>query len=182
MTRPEGPSGTRPGARRRTDRLAVGVATAGGAGSFPKAPGTMGSVLGAGIGGAILASGSGTAYVIVLGAVVTAGFWSAHRAASILGGDSPRIVIDEVAGQMLTLAAVGPEDLPGLAAAAFLGFLLFRFFDILKPFPIRRLERLPGGVGVMADDLGAGVAAGLTLWILEPLAVAIADVLRSSGA
>lgn len=72
------------------------------------------------------------------------------------------VVIDEVAGQMISLIAI-PLDWKYLLA----GFILFRGFDITKPFPIRRLERLPGGVGIMMDDVGAGVCALalLQIWL-----------------
>jgi phosphatidylglycerophosphatase A len=74
------------------------------------------------------------------------------------GHDSQRIVIDEVVGQMITFGiAAGRYRLP--AFYIFLGFGLFRLFDIVKPFPIRRLERFKGGFGVVADDVGAGLYA-----------------------
>jgi phosphatidylglycerophosphatase A len=77
-------------------------------------------------------------------------------------GDPSHVVIDEVAGQMLTLVAA-PLTWPAQIA----GFVLFRAFDILKPPPIRRLERLrPEGVGIVVDDLGAGVYAFLVLQLL----------------
>jgi len=72
------------------------------------------------------------------------------------------VVIDEVAGQMITLIAVPPHWKYLLA-----GFILFRSFDIVKPFPLRRLEALPGGTGIMMDDVGAGLyaLALLQLWL-----------------
>jgi phosphatidylglycerophosphatase A len=70
------------------------------------------------------------------------------------------VVIDEVAGQMISLIAV-PLDWKYLLAS----FILFRGFDIVKPFPLRRLERLPGGTGIMMDDVGAGVYALILLQI-----------------
>jgi phosphatidylglycerophosphatase A len=72
------------------------------------------------------------------------------------------VVIDEVAGQMISLIAV-PVHWKYLLA----GFILFRSFDILKPFPLRRLEALPGGTGIMMDDVGAGLyaLALLQLWL-----------------
>jgi phosphatidylglycerophosphatase A len=72
------------------------------------------------------------------------------------------VVIDEVAGQLITLIGV-PLDWKYLLA----GFILFRSFDIVKPFPLRRLERLPGGTGIMLDDVGAGLYALvlLQLWL-----------------
>jgi phosphatidylglycerophosphatase A len=82
------------------------------------------------------------------------------------GHDAQRIVIDEVVGQMIVFAfAAGRIRLPALEVLA--GFGLFRLFDIVKPFPIRRLESLHGGVGVMADDVGAGVYGLIVLMILR---------------
>ncbi len=82
--------------------------------------------------------------------------WRSRRShADELGRPDPgRIVIDEVCGQLIALAFLPPGWVP-----AGLAFALFRFFDIIKPWPIRRLERLPGGWGIMADDVGAGLAA-----------------------
>ncbi|MCL6622919.1 MAG: phosphatidylglycerophosphatase A [Syntrophobacterales bacterium] len=71
------------------------------------------------------------------------------------------MVIDEAAGQLVALALLPPTWPAGL-----LGFLLFRVLDILKPWPLKALEHLPGGWGVMADDLAAGALAGLGAWLL----------------
>ncbi|HYA48241.1 MAG TPA: phosphatidylglycerophosphatase A, partial [Burkholderiales bacterium] len=71
------------------------------------------------------------------------------------------VVIDEALGQFLALSLVPARWLPLLGC-----FLLFRFFDIIKPWPIRRLEKLRGGWGIMADDAGAGLAAGLLIQLL----------------
>ncbi|NTV81952.1 MAG: phosphatidylglycerophosphatase A, partial [Candidatus Aminicenantes bacterium] len=91
--------------------------------------------------------------------------YSAVHAAEHGRPDPGRIVIDEVVGQLLALAF-----LPGAWVPVAVAFALFRFFDIIKPWPIRRLERLPGGWGIMADDVGAGLAAAvlgrlILLWI-----------------
>jgi len=114
----------------------------------------------------------------------TIGVWSAGRAATYAGVEDPQfVVVDEVAGQHLTLLLpLIPVALPHLTAhmdlSAFtiffalslvnwkyllLGFILFRLFDIWKPWPIRRLEKLPGGWGVMADDWMAGIYAAILL-------------------
>ena len=82
------------------------------------------------------------------------GTWSSGKVEHIWGHDSSKVVIDEVAGMMITLLWV-PVDIK----YALIGFVLFRFFDILKPLGIRSAERLPGGWGVMADDVLAGVYA-----------------------
>jgi phosphatidylglycerophosphatase A len=88
-----------------------------------------------------------------------------RRVESIWGHDSQRIVIDEVVGQMIAFSLAGTERLSNVSIVA--GFVLFRLFDITKPFPIRRLEALPGGTGVMADDVGAGIYALLALTLLQ---------------
>jgi phosphatidylglycerophosphatase A len=119
--------------------------------------------------------------LVVLGGI---GVWSAARAAAYAGIEDPQfVVIDEVAGQHLTLLLpLIPIALPHLTAhmdlSAFtiffalslvnwkyllLGFILFRVFDIWKPWPIRRLEKLPGGWGIMADDWMAGIYAAILL-------------------
>lgn len=149
------------------DTLAVFVATAGGAGFVPAAPGTAGALVGVILYLLTGANGMGILYLSLLAVLTILGTWSASRVEAIYGHDASKIVIDEVVGQMLALGFVVRTDSPALAASTILGFLLFRFFDILKPFPIRRLERFPGGVGVMADDIGAGVYAFLVLVAAE---------------
>jgi phosphatidylglycerophosphatase A len=92
--------------------------------------------------------------------------WAADRAAGQFGRKDPGpVVIDEVAGQLVTLAFTGA----GLGGA-FAGFLLFRLFDIIKPWPANRFEALPGGTGIVADDLMAGVYANLILQVAIRLA------------
>ena len=88
--------------------------------------------------------------------VVTAlGVWAADEAERALGAKDPgAIVVDEVAGMTLSVLALPPT--PGVLLA---GFLLFRLFDVLKPFPANVAQRLPGGVGVMIDDVIAGLYA-----------------------
>ena len=144
------------------DRLAVLVATAAGAGFLPKAPGTAGSAVGVLV--YVIMSGAGAGaylpHAIIL--VLFAGTIAAQRVEDFWGHDSQRIVIDEVVGQMIAFSLAASTQLSW--RSIFAGFVLFRFFDILKPFPVRQLERLPGGAGVMADDVGAGLyaLAGLT--------------------
>jgi phosphatidylglycerophosphatase A len=93
---------------------------------------------------------------IVAAAVVTLiGIPAATRVARGFGAKDPQfVVIDEVAGQLVALIAV-----PLVWKTFLAGFILFRVFDIWKPFPIRRLERLPEGTGIVVDDLGAGLYA-----------------------
>lgn len=104
--------------------------------------------------------------LIAFGAIVTlAGLWAAGRAERMLGGKDPgAIVIDEVAGMTLSVLAF-PLTVPTLAV----GFVLFRVFDIVKPFPARASQRAPGGLGVMVDDLIAGLYALAALVLLRAL-------------
>jgi phosphatidylglycerophosphatase A len=93
--------------------------------------------------------------VAYLVAVTAIGTWAAHRAEPLLGGKDPgAIVVDEVAGMTLAVLAV-----PLTPAALVVGFLLFRIFDVLKPPPAGVSQRLPGGIGVVIDDLIAGLYA-----------------------
>lgn len=142
-------------------RLALLIATAGGAGWVPLAPGTVGSGLTAL--GLWLAPPSRTGRVVFLVAVTALGIWAADRAEQTLGRKDPRaIVIDEVAGMTLAVLPF-PPTWPVLAT----GFVLFRIFDIWKPFPANDAQRLPGGLGVMADDLVAGFYALLVVAALR---------------
>lgn len=93
------------------------------------------------------------------------GVWSAGLCEEFWGHDPGRVVIDEVAGMLVSLLFV-PLGLTTVMA----GFLLFRAFDILKPFPVRLAERMPGGWGVMNDDILAGVYANLVLRVLLVIA------------
>jgi len=95
--------------------------------------------------------------------VALEGVWAADRTAKFLGTKDPQsVVVDEVSGQLLTyVAAMAPLNWKYLL----LGFILFRAFDIWKPFPARQAESLPGGLGIMADDWMAGIYAALGLWI-----------------
>jgi len=161
------------GIRQPIDRIALAVATAGGAGLVPWMPGTAGALVGVGITVAAVLTGRIWLYVLLLAALSVAGVWAAGRVERIYGHDASRIVIDEVVGQMIALGFMPRTGSGTLATGTILGFLLFRFFDILKPFPIRRLERLPGGFGVMADDVGAGVYAFCVVVITEALVAKI---------
>ena len=148
------------------DRVAVAFATGGGAGFMPKAPGTAGSIVGVLIYLLLMGAQLGSYYLHAIIFFFIVGTWAAHRVETFWGHDSQRIVMDEVVGQMIAFSAVaGQYRLSGLAIVA--GFALFRLFDILKPFPLRRLERLPGGLGVMADDVGAGIYALIVLTLIQ---------------
>ena len=148
------------------ERAMLTVATMGPCGHAPAAPGTFGSAAGLLLFWGVRASGSAAVEAAVLIAVTAIGVAAATRAESVSGRRDPGlIVIDETAGMLLTLAAV-PVGLGGAAV----GFLAFRLFDIVKPFPARQAERLPGGWGVMADDLVAGLYAQALLRLLMWLA------------
>ena len=147
------------GAARGVERLGLLVATAFGVGRAPIASGTAGSVPGVALAWALSAAAGPWAAVAGLVAVTVVGTWAADAAARHFGRKDPgEVVVDEVAGQMLALLFV-----PATWQALALGFLLFRVFDILKPYPAGALERLPGGAGIMADDLAAGTYANLAL-------------------
>ncbi|MBI3671003.1 MAG: phosphatidylglycerophosphatase A [Acidobacteria bacterium] len=170
------------GAPRKKPRLALLLATAFGLGNLPKAPGTWGSLAGTAIYWGLLRLVRRSAlylhdtYFVVdaafpLGVVLTmtiaiVGVWAASRAADYWGIKDPgRVVIDEVSGQHLSLLiglgwSVAPNWKYLLA-----GFILFRVFDIWKPFPVRQVEALPGGWGIMADDWVAAIYAALGLWV-----------------
>ena len=125
----------------------------GGAGRSPVAPGTVASALTAVVLWLIPFSRLGL--VVFFLAVTVVGVWAAHRAERLLGAKDPgAIVIDEVAGMTLSVLAF-PLTAGTLAA----GFVLFRVFDIVKPFPARASQRLTGGLGVVVDDLIAGLYA-----------------------
>jgi phosphatidylglycerophosphatase A len=141
-----------------SDWAAVAIATAGGAGFAPKAPGTAGSIVGVLIYLLIESLHIGAYYPHAIIFFFIVGIWASSRVEHLWGHDSQRIVIDEVVGQMITFAiAAGRHQLSAINVV--LGFGLFRAFDIVKPFPIRHLERLKGGLGVIADDVGAGLYA-----------------------
>jgi phosphatidylglycerophosphatase A len=137
-------------------------ATLFGVGFFPQAPGTVSSAV-AVLGYALLLHKLSWPFYLLFLAVLffLGGMVSGRYAAELGQADPQRIVIDEAFGQFLTLSLVPARWLPLLAS-----FLLFRFFDIIKPGPIRRLEKLRGGWGIMADDAGAGLAAGLLTQLL----------------
>ncbi len=139
--------------------LAVWIATSAGAGYFPIAPGTAGSAVGVLIVAVLERLPLQVAWQMALIGILAAGLfalgvWAAGEAEEFFGRIDPgQVVIDEVVGQMVTLLARPRASWKWLLA----GFLLFRAFDIIKPFPARRAERLPHGWGIMMDDGIAGV-------------------------
>ena len=132
-------------------------------GYTPRAPGTAGSMLGLGLVWALTGPLGLTVpyYLLVTALFFVLGIWVSSRAETLFGHDGPRIVIDEIAGVLIVFAAM-PFDLFTVVA----GFVLFRVLDIWKPFPCDRVQRLPGGLGVMMDDAVAAVYAHLLLRIV----------------
>jgi phosphatidylglycerophosphatase A len=160
-----------------SDRVAYALATGLGAGFTPIAPGTAGALEGVAIYLAIhalhLGQSSSLFVLAVINVVLFAvGVWASNRTCEMTGVKDPRlIVIDEVSGQLISLTPLAL--LPSFSIkAVVIGFLLFRLFDIYKPYPIRRLERLHGGLGVMADDALAGAYAAVLLWLTHLVGLA----------
>ena len=167
-------------ARSGKDYLALAIATCG-VGFIPIAPGTFGSVVGIGVwaivrGGVLaflwpfagqnnlnllhISSGLIAAELLVVVLITLAGIWAASRVEKMHGAKDPqKVVIDEVAGQFIALIAV-PLDFETWWTII-VAFLLFRFFDIVKPYPARKFEHLHGGLGIMADDVVAGIYAAI---------------------
>ena len=144
------------------------LATGAYAGYVPVAPGTAGSLVGLGVYAAAARHLSAAGLLFLIAALFLVGSWAAHRAESYFAEKDPgAIVIDEVAGMLVSLVWID-TGYAGLAA----GFVLFRIFDIIKPYPAGRLERLHGGLGIMADDVMAGVYANLALRLLIVVAPA----------
>jgi phosphatidylglycerophosphatase A len=153
-------------ARLPAPRWALLLGTFFGAGNMKPGPGTWGSLAALALWSALapwLAPAWRTPAALIGAAVLTAiGIPAATRVARALGKEDPScVVVDEVAGQMLAFAAV-PLHWKSLLAA----FLLFRAFDIMKPPPVRQLELLPEGTGIMLDDIGAGLYALAILQLL----------------
>jgi phosphatidylglycerophosphatase A len=173
--------------RKRTgaDYVALALATCG-VGLIPLAPGTWGSAVGVGVYLLLLRGAQrgfdtavargldlspqtfplilNTVLILAILLVSCAGTWAATRAEKLLGKKDPgAVVVDEVAGQLVTFLFV-----PWLAGGwtVFAGFVAFRVFDIWKPYPVRRLEGLGGGLGIMADDLLAGFYAAALMSLL----------------
>jgi phosphatidylglycerophosphatase A len=146
------------------NRFAVTLATWFGCGYFPWGPGTAGSLAAVLIAAALhswFGVGRSGLAVLVL-AFVLPGIWASTRTARILNTEDPGlVVVDEVLGQWLTLLGASTLNWKTFLA----GFLLFRLFDIWKPWPIRRLENLPEGTGIVVDDLGAGAYGAIVLTI-----------------
>jgi phosphatidylglycerophosphatase A len=166
-------------------RLSFLLATSFGLGYLPKAPGTFGSIFGVVLSIGVTWVGAlrvlalhgatdgpdsfwratwGASYVALLGTTIIAvlGVYVSTQVANYAGKEDPQfVVIDEVSGQLLTYYILPFTILNW--KTWLLGFILFRLFDIWKPYPIRLLEKLPGGWGIMADDWLAGIYAAIVL-------------------
>lgn len=148
--------------------LAVFIATFGYVGYFPIAPGTAGSLAALALYALVRWAGTPAVELVTIVAVMAIGIWAATGTERALARKDPGpVVIDEVLGMLITLAFL-PLSLWGIAA----GFLIFRLFDVIKPFPAGRLEHLPAGLGIMADDAMAGLYAHLVLRIAVMMAPA----------
>jgi phosphatidylglycerophosphatase A len=173
--------------RTGTDYLALALATCG-VGYLPLAPGTWGSIVGVGVflllrflvqesyrrlgaGHDLILLNPQLGFlalelVVILG-VTLLGIWAASQTERMIGRKDPgKVVIDEVAGQMIALLPVPLFFVRPWAMWVIISFTLFRFFDIVKPYPARRLESLHGGLGIMADDVIAGAYAAVVTAVL----------------
>jgi phosphatidylglycerophosphatase A len=146
------------------DRIAVLIGTWFGCGYAPVAPGTAGSAAALGIAiGLVVFAGWKAWYFAVLAALMLApSIWAAGVTARVCGKKDPgMVVVDEVIGQWVALAGAASLNWKSYLGA----FTLFRLFDIWKPAPVRQLEALPGGTGIIADDVMAGIYAALVLLV-----------------
>jgi phosphatidylglycerophosphatase A len=140
-------------------RLGLFIATCGYLGYVPLAPGTFGSAAGLAVFFLIRSTGSITVEVAAILVLFAVGIWSGTVAEHYFGGIDPApVVMDEVVGMLITLAF-----LPVSVTGAIVGFLVFRVLDVVKPWPSAQFERLPGGLGVMADDGMAAIYGNLVM-------------------
>ena len=140
-------------------RLGVFVATCGYLGYVPIAPGTFGSALGLAVFFAVRSTGSVAVELATIAVLFVIGIWSGTEAEHHFNGVDPGpVVMDEVVGMLITLALL-PVNFYG----ALVGFFLFRVLDVVKPWPSGGFEKLPGGLGVMADDGMAAVYGNLMM-------------------
>jgi len=149
--------------KRGLDYLALAIATCG-VGYLPLAPGTFGSLVGV----AIFLALTRVAPLSILVAILFftfAGIWAGTRTEELSGRKDPgKIVVDEVAGQLIALFPL--VFVKWSMLTVIVSFILFRFFDIVKPYPANRLQELKGGAGVMFDDLVAGGYAAIIVGVL----------------
>jgi phosphatidylglycerophosphatase A len=153
--------------RSLADRLAIVIGTAVYSGYFPLFPGTVGAAAGVVLYLVlvrldVLSTGNTAGWLASIGAVFVVGVASAHRCEILFGPDNKKIVIDEVWGMLVSLYAL-PVEWTWILAA----FLVFRVFDIIKPFPGRRAEGIGGGLAIMLDDGIAGVYTAAVLHLVR---------------
>jgi len=163
------------------DYLALAIATYG-VGFIPLAPGTWGSLVAVGLylllRSILLPSGIATfvtIHIVVTIVVIITGIWAASQVERITGRKDPgKVVVDEVAGQLISLLPVVLVPMwSSWKAMVIISFILFRLFDITKPYPARQMERLHGGLGIMCDDLVAGVYAAILVLAAAIVMIAI---------
>ena len=170
-------------ARSAKDYFALAIATCG-VGYLPLAPGTWGSLVAVvfylmfhrawfphtNIPPEVYVRSFLLIQLAIIVAVTIVGTWAASRTERITGRKDPgKVVVDEVAGQLIALMAVPAGLWIGFPVLVLVAFILFRFFDIVKPYPARKLEGIPGGLGIMADDLVAGLYAYLGVILMRVL-------------
>ena len=143
-------------------RLAWFIGAGFGSGLFPVAPATAGSLVALVIYWWAPLTGDSPGLFVLIGAGFLLGLWATGRMSTEANPDPKQAVWDEFIGMWATCVLV-PKTLPWMAAA----FICFRVLDIWKPWPIRRLERLHGGVGIMSDDLLAGVFGTVILYVAQ---------------
>jgi phosphatidylglycerophosphatase A len=140
-------------------RLGLLIATCGYLGFAPVAPGTVGSAAGVALFYLVSATGMPWLQLLLIAVLFVAGVWASTMAERALARTDPGpVVIDEVVGMLITLAWI-----PVTPLGALVGFLIFRLFDVIKPWPSRQFEAMHGGLGVMADDAMAAVYGHLLL-------------------
>ena len=145
-----------------TPALWCALATVGPVGKMRPAPGSWGSLFGVVTGFGLASLSSGLLEIAILMVIIFGTIAANHHQNETGSKDASEVVIDEVAGQWIALLVI-PLDWRWALAA----FVLFRLFDITKIGPIGMVEKWPGGVGVMADDVIAGVFAALCLWLAQ---------------
>ena len=149
-------------------RFARFLGTGFGSGLFPMAPATAGSLVALVIYWWTPWTGDSPEFFILIGAGFLLGIWATGKMSTADNPDPKQAVWDEFIGMWATCSLV-PKTLPWMAAA----FICFRILDIAKPWPIRRLERLHGGLGIMSDDLLAGIFGAVLLYVVRLLLAAI---------
>lgn len=141
------------------------IATLGPIGRLP-APGTVGSAIAVLSGLYLMSLGPFILILSCITCLIIGTFASAHYTDKTGREDPPEVIIDEVVGQWSVLICI-PYETPHMLIWVATGFILFRFFDILKPPPVSSVEALPSGIGIMADDIVAGALSGFTLLIIS---------------